>query len=296
MFDKLKYRLSAWMHPKEFCSSESLYKVLFDAPYTTSVLKDVESICGIDLSKRPVQVAVVQVNGSCDPVILQKLIDFCTQANDSDEVLAVSDGLCRVLMLFFSDIVWEDQALEILEDLNKDFRTTWPDNALTIALGPIENDSEEGEPSWRKSYRKAVGLLDYRYIKSEDKIITYSEIISRRHIYPKGIEFRFSILKEHMEARNYEAVDHWLTTVYHILGSDKDHSFGLIYHLTLEIVVNIVSVLREEGLEPEPLIGTPQFLVEQVLQIETLQEMRMWTDALLTRVINILSSIDTVST
>ena len=289
MINKLKTRFNQWMHPKEKYSSDELYKALFNST-DISAVENIQASSGLNIIKRPVQVAVVKIfDGSCNPDKIKFIMESCTKTSDSDEVVPVSNSCDQVVLIFFSDVVWQDQALQILEDLKKDFYAAWPDTRFYITLGPVENYTAEGEPVWKKSYRAALGLLDYRFIKPSGKIIVYSDIVSRRNIYPQGVNFRFDLLKEYLEVNSWELISNWLSNAYNILNTEKKEFLGLRYHLTLEIVVNTLALVREKGVDPESLIGTPEALISQVLEIESLEDMKSWTEAFLKKCYNIVN-------
>lgn len=282
MFGKLKERIINWKQPKETIPSADLYHLLYGQVENLPSTEDLEIACDLEIAKRPVQVAVVQVgDGSCDPGKLHAIMKYCTEISDSDEVLPVSNGCNQVILLFFRDMLWEEQARDILEDLKKAFLEKWPDTSLCITLGTLEEYVYEGEPSWRKSYQTAIGLQDYRFVKPKGKIIAYSDIVSRRRRYPKGVEFNFDRLKDCLESDNPELHCNWLSEVYKTLSGKGPDTLGLLYHLTLEIVVNAVSLFREKGLTAETYIEKPEVLINEVLNTDTPEDLRRWTDQFL---------------
>ena len=281
MFSKLKDRINKWMHPKEVCPSDKLFNLLFGEIDDLPTTEDLETACELEIAKRPVQVGVIRVGDvACDPEKLRMIINSCVSTSDSEEVLPVSDGCNQVVLLFFCDTLWEEQAREILSDAKKELLATWPDTRLCITLGTVEDYSDTGEPSWRKSYRIAIGLQDYRFVKPKGKVIAYSDIVSRRQSYPKGIRFRFDLLKEYLEVESPDLLHGWLSGIYSMLGEGMD-TLGLRYNLTLEIVVNTVSLFRERGLSAEAYIDTPEMLIAEVLSINTAQGIQQWTEAFL---------------
>lgn len=294
MFRNLKNRMNNWMYLKEKCPVDMLYHLFYSQIDNLPTTKYLETACGLDIAKRPVQVAVVCVgNGTCDPEKLRMIMKSCVDASDSDEVLPVSDGCNQVIMLFFSDIIWEDQAREILEDTQKEFHANCPDTPLFITLGAVEDYVEMGEPAWRKSFKTAIGLQDYRYVKPKGKVISYSDIVARRQIYPKGTHFRFDLLKEYLEVENPDLLRGWLSGIYSILSGEGMKALGLRYHLTLEIVVNTVSLFREKGLSAEAYIEPPEVLIGEVLSIDTPLGMQQWTEHFLEKCRKILQQTST---
>jgi len=282
MFGNLKNRINNWMNPKEKYSSEILYKVLYGQVDKLPDTEELECISGLDFDKRPVQVAVIHVgNDNCKSERLNTLMESCKSTSGSDEVLPVSDGCSQVILLFFCDTVWEDQARDMLEDIQKEFLAAYPDGRLYITLGAVVDYTEDGEPAWRKSFKTAVGLQDYRYVKQKGKIISYSDIVTRRQIYPKGVHFRFDLLKQYLEADSPDLLRGWLSGVYSMLSGEGMDVLGLRYHLTLEIIVNTVSIFRENGHYAEEYIEPPEVLIEKILSIETPQGMQQWTEAFL---------------
>lgn len=279
MLDKLKNRIDNWMHPADKYKPDVLYDLMFGRGDVLTPPEEIEKESGIQLSRRPVQVAIVRIaDDDCVPEKLDSILRSCRELTDSDEVLPVSDGCNQIVFVFFQDTTWDDQIRDILSDIQNDFRRAYPDSHLYITLGTVENPSDDGEPVWRRSFKIATGLQDYRYIKTKGSIIAYSDIISRRQAYPKGLHFHFDLLKDYLEADDPEHIDGWLAGVFSLLSED---AWGLGYHLTLEIVVNTVSLLHENGLPPEKTIGYPEEIVEKVLSMQSLQELQQWTGAFL---------------
>lgn len=282
MFKNIKTRIKDWMYPKERTNSDQIYNLLFGKTDNISANEELATVCGMDFAKRPVQVAVIRVgDDACNPVMLDMIIKSCSNSSDSDEVLPVSDGCNQVILIFFNDTIWEDQVCECLEELQKEFEQAFPDTKLYITLGTVENYSEKDEPAWRRSYKTATGLQDYRYIKTKGKIITYSDIISRRKLYPKGIDFRFDLLKEYLESDNPGLLNGWLSGIYSMFLGNGTYTMGICYHLTLEIVVNTVSLLREKGLSAEKHIGIPDEIIGNVLSINNPIGLQKWVGELL---------------
>lgn len=282
MLRKLMDRINNWMHPKDNRQADHLYHLFFNASDHPPTMSELESACGVEIEKRPVQVGVARVgDGMCDPQKLSMIIKSCTKLCDSDEVLALSDGCNQVIFIFFADTLWEDQTRVVLDDIRKDFGHSWPDTVLYITLGTIEDYSGVGETAWKRSYKVAIGLQDYRYVKPKGKVICHSDIITRRLIYPKGIDFKFDALKRCLENENPKAIQDWLSGLYSAMSDCETQAFGIRYHLTLEIVLNTVSLFREKGLYTEAYIGTPEALIQEVLVIETNQGMQQWTERFL---------------
>jgi hypothetical protein len=295
MFEKMRDRVNSWMHPKDKCPADKLYNLLFGQDENLPTTGDIENSCGVEISKRPVQVAVFQIGEDiCDIQKLRTIIRSCRDSSDSEEVIPVSDGKNKVVLLFFCDTLWKEQVRQILEDIQKEFLAAWPDTRLYVTLGTIEDFNEEGEPSWRKSYRKAIGLQDYRYVKPKGKIIAYCDIIERRQMYPKGIVFHFDLLKKYLEVENPDLFLGWVKGIYSMLSEEGKDALGLRYHLTLEIVVNAVSLLRERGLNVELFIGPPESIIREVLDIGTLQGMQHWTETFLEKCHRIIQQLEVV--
>lgn len=295
MFEKIKNRVKSWMHPKDNCPADKLYNLLFGKTGNLPTTSEIENACGIEINKRPTQVAVLQIGeDNCDPQKLRMIMKACREATDSDEVIPVNDGINKVVLLFFCDTLWKEQIRQILEDIQKDFLAAWPDNRLYITLGTIEDYTEEGEPAWRKSYKKALGLMDYRYVKPKGKVIAYSDIIERRQMYPKGIVFHFDLLKKYLEEGNPDLFRGWVSGIYSLIAEEGRDALGLRYHLTLEIVVNAVSLLREKGLKVELFIGPPEVIIREVLNIDTLQGLQHWTESFLEKCHKIVQELEVV--
>jgi len=279
VFEKLREKIKSWKQPREVIPLADLYQLLYGRVENLPSTEDIEIACDLEIAKRPVQVAVVRVGDiACEPEKLHMMLKYCTEISDSDEVLPVSDGCNQVILLFFRDTIWEEQARDILEDLKKAFLEKWPEDSLCITLGTLEEYVREGEPAWRRSYKTAIGLQDYRYVKPKGKIIAYSDIVSRRQRYPLGVEFNFDRLKKCLEADDAGLHCKWLADTYKTLSESGQDTFGLLYHLTLEIVVNVVSLFRERGLVAEAYLEKPEKLVHEVLSIDNPQDLHRWTD------------------
>ncbi len=283
MLDKLRARLQNWMHPSDEYKPDVLFNELYGRKEILTPVSELESISGVQIASRPVQVALIRItDDDCMPEKLNKVMESCRDFSDSDEVLPTNDGCNHVALLFFQDTIWNDQIIELLDDIRKDYSEKYPSSHLYITLGPVEEYSDSGMPSWRRSYIKAAGLQDYRYIKTKGSIIAYSDIKSRRkEIYPEGMDFRYDLLREYLEADDSVHLNEWLTRAYAALsGSDNP---GLVYHLTLEIVVNAVSYLRERGLFSEKIVGYPEDIVNSVLDLQSPEELRLWSTEFLLR-------------
>lgn len=278
MFQKMKDRIANWMQPKNTYISTSLFPLLFGTPETLPTTEEVEFACDLELEKRPIQVAIFRIGEAfCDPSQLNMIMTACTSTSDSDEVRPVTDGCNQVAFLFFRDVLWEDQVKEILEDTQKEFMANWPNANLCITLGTMEEYAEDGEPAWRRSYKAAFGLQDYRYVKPKNKLISYAEIIARRQMYPEGMAFRFDLLKTHLENDTPELLESWLDGIFAMVSGDDKKAFGLRYHLTLEIVVNTISLIREQDMLEAAHLSTPEAFVDQVLNLNTSIAMQTWT-------------------
>jgi len=289
MFEKLRDRFQNWMHPKEETTSDLLYHRLFGfmEPQSGNAPADPDdeelaAICGTDVAKRPVQVAVIQLVGNaCTPEHLRMVLTACRATSDSEEALLLSDNCSEVVLVFFMDAIWEDQSGDMLEDVRKACLEAMPKEYVCITVGKLVDASEDTLFAWRESYRTAIGLQDYRYVKPKGKIISYSDIVQRRNIYPKGFHFRFDQLRQHMEQPDSVHLNEWLSGVYSFFAPDDLPALGLCIHLTLEIVVNTVALFREKGLLAEMYLLPPEELVMEVLSQETPEHLFAWVTGFL---------------
>ncbi len=275
MFEKLKGKLNDWMTPKDTCQADMLYQQLFLNTVEGMDWEMLSENCGVDIGKRPIQIGIIKLNDEKDrQEQLGFIVKECRKTSDSDEVLPVNDGDDQIILLFYRDTLWEEQAREILEDIRKALTLQWTGLKPCITLGEMEEYSADIPAYWRKSFKTAVGLQDYRYVKPQSKVIAYTDIVERRKIYPKGIAFRFDLIKTYLENENPEALQAWLSGIYSVLSHNKEGTFGLGYHITLEIVVNAISLFRENGLIAENHIQSPEMLIYEVLSLKTSEEMR----------------------
>ncbi len=278
MFEKLKVKLEEWMHPQDSCPADTLFQQLFVDPISMMDMAHLGEVCGVDIGERPLQVGIVrlpEVQAQAEQLTL--LLQEVRKTSDSDEVLAVSDGVNQIVLVFFRDTLWEDQSRQILDDLRKAYRAKWSGAKLCITLGEMEEFHEDVPAYWRKSFITAVGLQDYRYVKPNGKVIAYTDIIERRNIYPEGIHFRFDLIKNYLENENPELLHGWLSGIYSVLGNNETGTFGMAYHITLEIIVNAISLFRENGLQAEEYVQSPDVLVFEVLSLTTPLEMQEYT-------------------
>ena len=289
MFDKLKARFDNWMHPKEEIQPDFLYRRLFDRQEAHDNMMPVSPgaeelavICGTEVANRPVQVAIIRLVGpACTPNQLAAVLDACRKTSDSEEALLMTDNCSQVILVFFMDAIWEDQCRDMLTDVRKVCLEQMPKENLCITVGNVVDTTEDPLGAWRSSYRTAVGLQDYRYVKPKGKIITYSDIVSRRDIYPKGFQFRFDQLRAYIEDPDSMHLGDWLSGVYSFFAPDDLPALGLCIHLTLEIVVNAVSLFRERDLLAESYLQPPETLVLEVLSQESPEQLYQWVTGFL---------------
>ncbi len=279
MFEKLKSRMREWLHPVAEQDHRELFDMLLGADPALPAPDDeaFRSMPGMQgILERPVQVAVLQ---ALTPEVrgqLQQALSLFRDMCDSDEAYALSDGTGRIAFLFFLDEIWEDQARDMLDALNRSLQEQWPKRSFVITIGDAVDAAEDNATPWRTSYRTATGLLDYRFVKPCGKIITYADIVARREIYPSSFRFRFDELKRHLEEPNVDSLTQWLGGAYSVFPAHDLHALGLCMHLTLEIVVNAISYCRERtGVEPVD-VGEPEQLVGEVLSLTTPDELLQW--------------------
>jgi len=284
MFEKLREKLNDWMVPKDNCAADMLYQQLFLDAVEEVDLENLSENCGVDIRERPVQVGILKLNDEKNKLEqLGFVMKECRKTSDSDEVLAVTDRNHQIIFIFYRDILWEEQAREILEDIRKALISQWVGAKMCITLGEMEEYSSDTPAYWRKSFKTAVGLQDYRYVKPQSKVIAYTDIVERRKIYPKGIAFHFDLVKSYLENKNPELLQTWISGIYSVIADNKEGTFGLGYHITLEIVVNAISLFRENGLVAENYLQSPEMLVFEVLSLKTPEEMRVFTSDFLNK-------------
>lgn len=303
MFEKLMNRFENWMHPKEETLPDVLYRRLFGfmEPQSGVALEDPDAeelaeICGTDVAKRPVQVAVIRLVGNaCTLDHLKTLLTACRATSDSEEALLLTDSCSQVVLVFFMDAIWEDQCRDMLEDVRKSCLEAMPKEYVCITIGKLMDATEDILGAWRESYRTAVGLQDYRYVKPKGKIITYADIVHRRDIYPKGFQFRFDQLRQHIEEPDPVHLEEWLSGVYSFFTPNDLSALGLCIHLTLEIVVNAVSLFRDKGLLAESYLQPPEALVIEVLSQESPEHLYKWVTAFLEKCREVLVNKEVVA-
>ena len=284
MFDKWKNRFENWMHPRNETPPDQLYHRVFgkadaegEAYPAISDVNELARLCGTDVTNRPVQVAIIRLVGPvCTPSHMKVVLDACRQTSDSEEAVLLTDNCSQVVLVFFMDAIWEDQCKDMLEDVRNTCIAEMPRENLCITVGNVVDTTEHLLDAWRESFRTAVGLQDYRYVKPKGKIITHTDIVQRRNIYPKGFQFRFDQLRSHIEEPNPVHLSDWLAGVYSFFASDNLPALGLCIHLTLEIVVNAVSLFREKGLLAEAYLQPPETLVLEVLSQESPEQLYQW--------------------
>lgn len=284
MFEKWKNRLDNWMHPKDDTPPDLLYRCIFgklepkDGAFAVSPdMDELAQICGTEVANRPVQVAIIRLVGTaCTPSHLKLVLDACRQTSDSEEALLLTDNCSQVILVFFMDAIWEDQVRDMLENVRNTCLTEMPKENLCITVSNLVDNTENLLESWRNAYRTAVGLQDYRYVKPKGKIITYADIVHRRDIYPKGFQFRFDQLRAHIEEPDSVRLTEWLSGVYSFFAPNDLPALGLCIHLTLEIVVNAVSLFREKDLLAESYLQPPEMLVLEVLSQESPEHLYQW--------------------
>lgn len=284
MFEKWKTRLENWMHPKSDTPPDYLYRRLFSKPETRDGLmpvspdaEELAQICATEVANRPVQVAIIRLVGpACTPTHLEIVLDACRRTSDSEEALLMTDNCSQVILVFFMDAIWEDQCRDMLEDVRKTCLAAMPKENICMTVGNVVDTTEDPLTAWRSSYRTAVGLQDYRFVKPKGKIIAYADIVNRRSIYPKGFQFRFDQLRSHIEEPDSTRLAEWLSGVYSFFAPDDLPALGLCIHLTLEIVVNAVSLFRERDLLAETYLQPPETLVLEVLSQESPEQLYQW--------------------
>lgn len=284
MFEKLKDRFENWMHPRNDTPPDQLYLRIFgkgDArdPSVSAISDVIElaRLCGTDVVNRPVQVAIIRLVGpACTPAHMKVVLDACRLTSDSEEAVLLTDNCSQVVLVFFMDAIWEDQCKDMLEDVRNACIVEMPRENICITVGNLMDTTEDLLAAWRESYRTAVGLQDYRYVKPKGKIITHTDIVNRRNIYPKGFQFRFDQLRAHIEEPDPAHLSDWLAGVYSFFAPDDLPALGLCIHLTLEIVVNAVSLFREKGLLAESYLQPPESLVLEVLSQESPEQLYQW--------------------
>lgn len=279
MFEKWKSRLEEWMNPVAEQDHHELFGILFgsDTGRQERNGEDVGRIPDIaGILDRPVQVAVLQAFSDEVRGQMQRALDLFRGMSDSDEVYALSDGRGRLAFIFFLDELWEDQTRDMLEALNRRLLEDWPKGSFVITIGDAVDASGDNATPWRTSYRTATGLLDYRFVKPNGKIIVYADIVARRAIYPSSFQFRFDLLKQHLEDPDLNSLAQWLGGAYSVFPEGDLRSLGLCMHLTLEIVVNAIAYCREKTGVDAIVHAEPERLVGEVLSMTTPDQLLKW--------------------
>lgn len=288
MFETLKKRFGEWMNPQERKQATELYQRIFlDAAMPSR--EELAELCGIDLADRPAQVALIRFFDEPENQEQRRhVMKTCLLIADPEEVLALDDGHDQVAILLFRDSLWEDQESDILEDIRKDMLNAWPHASFCMTIGNLDEAGTTAVACWRSSWRAAVGLQDYRYVKANGKLISYQDITERRKQYPKGVQFRFDLLRRHLTDVNSDGLNNWLEGCFSLISGADAKAFGMRYHLSLEIVINAISLLREHGISPEQRLEDPMVLIGNILEPVGAEEQLEWLKSLLDRVRKLL--------
>jgi len=70
----------------------------------------------------------------------------------------------------------------------------------------------------------------------------------------------------------------WLEGINSLLSGDEMNTMRIRYYLVMEIVVNVVSLFREKGVSAEKYLGSPEAIIEEVLNIKSPKSMHEWTE------------------
>ncbi len=229
-----------------------------------------------DFLKRPAQAGTIRMlsrDGVDDPEGMPDCIVHKVQELiDSEEGLVFSDSSDQIVIMFFLDVLWEEQIHTIMEQIKKELKKTYPLADFVLTVGNLISDAYR----FAASYRCAVGMQDYRHVKPRGKIIFYSDIIERRESYPKEIQFGFDILKEYLTGEDMEALSGYVSNIFGILSSKKNKVNGLVYNIAFEMIVNGLSFVRETGGNINDLVKEPENILYHILGMEDLKTIEQY--------------------
>ncbi len=236
---------------------------------------------------RPLQVAVIDFKSICGPssevcIPYNWLEKYFYEAVDNEEGFVFYDRDSRAVMVFFLDILWEEQVIGILDDIRKEALRRSIGELPLITVGEMVEDFE----FLPVSYNHAVRIQTYSIIKPKGKIIYYYDIVARKSSYPSFIDISYNYMLGLVESRNYDEMITYVESAYKELSNTKLYNMGLVYNITFEIVINAYSALRQCHRDYHSIITSNTNISEEVLSKLTVSDVKIWILEFLKKCVN----------
>ena len=229
----------------------------------------------LDVTNRPVVAAIINL---LDPLPEQKeentklVMQAGLELIDTEEGIVFKNKKNMVCIMFFSDVLWEEQIRKIMEEINKMINKRVVGTKKIITVGNLVDNCME----YSSSYKCAIGLQDYSKVKKEGKILYYSDIVKRRKTYPQEVNFSFNLLQEYLTAGSFEKLENYIENIYMALEREYDSKPGLMYNITFELAINAISILKECNDDVCTLVEEENDLMNKVLSSENMFDLKEW--------------------